>query len=181
VHPPVIVFGQRFRVSSRSGTRYVARFLGGADGGIFVRLDDQRIARLDQSRLQWSTFEPASNDGELVVRAGDEVIVELGAARARGRLETLRPLAVRTRLEVIPIPREQVRALFLLFRARELVTGDRFIVRGLSGTEYEGLVRALDAERVTAVLRDGRETLLQRRKLDLSTLLVLIPVPLDRL
>jgi hypothetical protein len=177
---PPIAFGERFRVRSRAGTQYVVRYLGQGEGGIFVRLDDQRIARLDDSRLEWSTFARASGDGAALA-PGDDIVVDLEGSHVRGRLETLRPLSVRTSLEVIPIARERVRALHLLFRARELLPGDRFLVRGRSGTEYDGSVSGIDKEHVVVTLRGGRETTLQRRRLDMDTLLVMIPVPLDRL
>jgi hypothetical protein len=182
---PALAFGERFRVESQRGTRYVARCIhpGERDTGVYVRLEDRRIARLDHRRLAWKTYAKASDDGEHVLQVGDEVLVEAPSGTHRGPLEEApaQELCVRGPRGVARVQRNTVLALSLLFRARELKAGDRFIVRSRSGNEYHGAVNTVDGSRLAVTLRDGREVTLHLDRVDLETLVVCIPLPLDRI
>jgi hypothetical protein len=179
---PPLAFGERFRVKSRAGNEYVARFLhrGQRESGLFVRLDTGQIARLDPRRLLWSTFAPASElVGEQVVGVGDEVLVECAAGDLRGRLEAELGGGQVCLDNGLNLPGNQVHALSLMFRAPELMAGDRFFVRSRSDRAYSGTCLAmLDAQAKAHVRLDDREEVNLRLKgIDMSTLYVAIPLP----
>lgn len=182
---PDISFGERFRIRSARGSPYVARLIHSGEGesGLYVRLDDRRIARLDHGRIVWSTFARASDDGERILQPGDEIVVESASGTLRGQLTEPvgADIAVRTSRGVVRVTRNTVLAVQLLFQARELRPGDRFIVRSRSGNEYQGAVNSVEGERLGVQLRNGREVTLHLDRLDMNTLVVPIPLPLDRL
>ena len=82
----------------------------------------------------------------------------------------------------LKLPRGDVSELFLLFRARDLKPGDGVILKSRSGNEYRGSVRSLVAgRRLVMTLTNGGEASLRLSKIDLSSIMVPIPIPLDSL
>jgi hypothetical protein len=179
---PEIAFGDRFRIQSLRGSRYLVTLLGVGqlESGLYVRLDDGRIARLDERRLRWDTYEPTSHVGDPPLREGDEVLAETSAGVLRGTL--LEPPGAEVALRLSKgadrrLPRGEVDELNLLFRARDLKSGDRIVVNSKSGNEYRGLVRALGpGRRLQLRLDEGGNANLRLSKIDLSSLLILIKV-----
>lgn len=177
-------FGQRFRVRSRSGNEYVARFLyrGDQESGVFVRLDNGQIARLLNSKIQWSTFVAASDRlTEPVVGEGDDVVAECTEESFRGKLAGALGSRV-LQLELATgrqkrLPRRDVLTVSLLFRAPELRKGDAFVLQSTSGREYSGRVLSVGSESATVRLDNGKEVSLRMDRIDLNTLFVMIPLP----
>lgn len=185
---PVSDPGTRFRVRSRSGTEYGCVLLHRAPetGGLVVRLDDQRLARLDPERIDWATLE-LQGTGE-TTRAGDDVTVVLAGSQTQLRGTLLAPVgqgevALRNasgREQRLPLA--TVREVLLGFRARDLQAGDRFVVRSRSGNYYRGRVAAVAADgTIQAALEGGSRVTIQWARLDPDSLLVLVPVQLDAL
>lgn len=183
VAAPPIESGTTFRVlSSGSGSVYSCTFLYRADpkAGIVVRLADRRLARLDPTRLDWSSFERLGR--ESIVRPGDDITLSLAGSQMRGAL--LEPIgsdvAVRTpsgREERLPL--ESVREVLLSFRANELEIGDRFVVRSRSGNYYRGRVLEVRSEgTIPVVLEGGARVSLNWARLDPNSLVVLVPLTL---
>ena len=179
---PEITYGDRFQVESRRGSPYVVTLLGVGDdeSGLYVRLDDGRIARLDPGRLAWDTYRPTTQEGQPPLRPGDEVLVESTSGTLRGTLLQIDADALLFRLPVgsdLEPPRDQIARLNLLFRARDLKAGDRILVRSNSGNEYRGRVKALGpGRRLQLALQNGSVANLRLGKIDLGSLLILIPV-----
>mgnify|MGYP001249562489 CR=1 FL=1 len=184
---PEIAVGDRFTIRSVRGSEYQVLFLcfGEGQSGMYVRLDDGRIARLDQERLRWDTYQDLPRDGEAVLRPGDEVLVECSSGTLRGTL--LEPVReqVAIRLPIgqdLRLPLGEVEELYLLFKARDLKPGDRLILRSKSGNEYRGTIKGLTPDkRLLVDLRNGGEANLRLSKLDLTSIQVPIPIALDRL
>lgn len=179
---PPLSFGDRFQIQSLRGSSYSVTLLARGEGesGLYVRLDDGRIARLDERRLKWDTFSAEGPPEEPPVRPGDEVLVDSSSGTLRGTL--LEPIGGRVALRLpigsdLELPREEVSAIHLLFRARDLKAGDHVILRSKSGNEYQGLVRALGpGRRMQLRLKNGGSANLRLNKIDLASLLVLVPV-----
>ena len=184
---PDLSFGQRFRVQSLRGSQYSVCLLsvGAGDSGIYIRLDDGRVARLDKRRLKWDTYEPLEAAGEPPVHAGDEVLVECSSGTLRGTLLENVGDEVSLRLPIgsdLKLPKGDVSEFYLLFRARDLKPGDRVILKSRSGNEYRGSVRSLVAgRRLVMTLTNGGEASLRLSKIDLSSIMVPIPIPLENL
>lgn len=180
---PPLCFGAAFTVRSRSGSRYACTFVHGG-AGLIVRLDDGRIARLDPDRIDWSTFAPR-REAQSGLVPGDEVLVETATERLRGALLELperAEVALRTRHGAVRrVPRERIKRLSLLFRARDLQPGDAFMVRSNSGSEYRGHVLEASADHARVRLEAGATVNLRLERVDMSTLLVLVPIPLPEL
>ncbi|MEZ6185030.1 MAG: hypothetical protein R3F62_08490 [Planctomycetota bacterium] len=159
--------------------------VGTGDSGIYIRLDDGRVARLDKRRLKWETFEPLDPSGKPPVHAGDEVLVECSSGTLRGTLIEDVGAEVNLRLPIgsdLKLPTSDVSEFFLLFRARDLKPGDRVILKSRSGNEYRGHVRNLVAgRRLVMTLNNGGEASLRLSKIDLSSIMVPIPIPLESL
>ena len=185
---PELLLGERFSIKSLRGSEYQVVFLcfGEGESGIYVRLDDGRIARLDHDRVRWDTFQdlPEGGRGE-VLRPGDELLVECSSGSLRGTL--LEPVGdvIALRLPIgqdLRLPRREVAELFLLFKARDLKAGDRVLLKSKSGNEYRGTVKGLTADRRLLVdLISGGEANLRLGRLDLTTIQVPIPIALDQL
>jgi hypothetical protein len=181
---PNLCFGERFKVRSRRGKLYVLTFLQWADMGVYVRLGNGDIARLDSKRVEWSSWAAASSTGAPVLGDGDDVLVEYDKGTVQGRLiEFGASLTLRVRGgRNVEFQRDDVKTLYLLFRARKLKAGDTFIARTLSGSDLRGHVVTLTPEGLATVdLADGTRVNLAVAGLDPNTLNVLIPVPLDDL
>lgn len=183
---PEIAVGDRFTIRSVRGSEYRLLFLcfGEGQSGMYVRLEDGRIARLDQERLRWDTFQDLPRD-EPVLRPGDEVLLECSSGTLRGSL--LEPVTgeVSLRLPIgqdLRLPLREVDELYLLFKASDLKPGDRLILRSKSGNEYRGTIKGLTPDRRLLVdLRNGGEANLRLSKLDLASIQVPIPIKLDQL
>jgi hypothetical protein len=180
---PDISYGDRFSVRSVRGSEYRLTLLafGSQQSGLYVRLDDGRIARLDPERLRWDSYE-ALPPGGPPLRAGDEVLVECASGSLRGKL--LEPVAreVALRLAIgsdVRLPREEVDELYLLFLASDLQPGDQVIMNSKSGNEYRGTIKALTSDnRLFVDLRNGGEANLRLSKLDLGSVNVQVPLPI---
>jgi len=185
---PDLACGERFRIKSRRGTDYVVTFLHRERNGdgMYVRLSDRRIARLNDDRVRWSTYARVSQEGEPLVAPGDQILVEMPSRSIRGKLaeEIVGDEIVirRPSGRVIRVPRAMVVAFSLLFPAQNLTVGDRFMVQSKSGNQYRGVVTALPGrDRATVTLDDGREMKLRLERVDFRTLFVPVPVPLHEL
>lgn len=183
---PELNLGDRFRVRSRRGSEYVVTFLqrGASDAGTYVRLDDRRIARLADDRVDWSTCALATNPGEPALVAGDELLVETPSGTVRGALDEQISSELVLRSSAGPalrIPRSTALHVWLLFPATELRAGDAFLVRSRTGNEYQGEVLAAHPDRLQVKLKGGREFTLRLERLDLDSLFVPIPLPLHAL
>jgi hypothetical protein len=179
-----IAVGTRFRVRSQSGSLYALTLLHRGDS-VIVRMDDQRVARLDTSRIVWDSLIPASHSGEWVLVVGDQLILEVHEGRKRTLRGTLSgwseddvrlnlPAGTETR-----IARRSLRGLQLLFRATDLKQGDEFIVHSQSGREYRGTVLVFEDGVAEVSLVEGKIVRLRLERLDLDTLQVLIPLPCE--
>jgi hypothetical protein len=184
---PEIAVGDRFAITSVRGSEYKVLLLCFGDGqsGMYVRLDDGRIARLDQDRLRWETFHDLPREGEPVLRPGDEVLIECASGSLRGTLVEPPGEQVALHLPIgqdLRLPRGEIDELYLLFKARDLRPGDRIILRSKSGNEYRGTLKGLTADRRLLVdLRNGGEANLRLSKLDLTSIQVPIPIALESL
>jgi hypothetical protein len=181
--PPHLQLGRRFRARSRRGSEVVATFIGrGADeSGMFVRLEDGRIARLDPRRMDWSTFEALAAQGP-ALRAGDQVVVEAGALARRGLLAE--PVGADVVVQgtdgLVRVPARDVTGLFLLYRASDLQPGDRAILRSRSGNTYQGILQPeVEPDMLRLDVVGGKRVELRRGRLDMDAALVAIPVRLD--
>ena len=183
---PELSLGDRFRVRSLRGSEYVVTFLqrGPSEAGTYVRLDDRRIARLSDDRVDWSTCAMVSAPGEPPLGIGDELLVETPSGTLRGRLaeQVSTELVLRSSAgPVLRIPRSTAVRVWLLFPATELRAGDGFLVRSRTGNEYQGEVLATYPDRLQVRLMGGREFTLRLERLDLDSVFVPILLPLQAL
>lgn len=185
LRPPMEV-GQRFRVKSLRGSVYEAVLLsrGEAGGGLYVRMDDGRIARLESERLDWISFTKLKEDGRGLLHPGDQVYVVGPKGPVQGELllpikdvVVIRP----TEGPVQRIAREQVMEIDLLSKSSDVKAGDRILARSSSGNEYRGLVKERTPDGYQVKLRVGGEARLRLAKLDLSSIRMAIPIPLATL
>lgn len=178
---PEIRFGDRFRISSKRGSQYTVTLLrvGDRESGLFVRLDDGRIARLEPAALRWDTYEAVAQDTS-PVRIGDDFLVDATSGSVRGTLEAGGGARLTLRLPIgvpLALPTEDVEGCYLLFKARNLKPGDHVFVKSKSGNEYRGMILRMGASNSLKIeLRDGGTTNLRLHKVDLSTLVVAIPL-----
>jgi hypothetical protein len=170
-------------VSSNSGSVREARFIyeGEHESGWIIRLKDGRIARLDPTRIDWSTHELLEDDGSPLWVAGDEFALSTPANTVQGHL--LKPITEEVSLRVdddwdMRLPLASVKTAAIRFRAAGLKTGDRFEIKSRSGTEYVGTVIDSTADSVKVVSEGGEPLTLRLRRLDLDTLFVLVPITL---
>jgi hypothetical protein len=176
--------GERFRVRSRSGSLYALTFLQHTKD-VLVRMDDNRVARLDPHRIAWSTFAPASHSGEWVLVPGDEIVVETARRTYRGTLSSRSSREIRMEFpdgRSLDISSQDVTGVRLLFRARSLNPGDQFIVNSCSGREYSGEVLDVEEEQAARVMLEGGQVVrLRMERIDMNSLLVPVPLPLEML
>lgn len=178
-------FGDAFEVKSKRGSHYSLTLIhvGEGESGLFVRAEDGRIARLHHSSLDWDTLR-VKEDGD-ALRPGDRLLVESESGVLQGALESTAGDTLRLALPIgipISLPRAELEACFLVFQARNLKRGDRLFVKSKSGNEYRGNIRAVGpGEKIRLRLENGTTTNLRLHKVDLSTLVVLIPLPTDDL
>ena len=179
--------GDAFSVRSFGGNAYDAvLILAGATGaGLYVRRNG-RLGRIAPSRIDWATLRKLPRQEPLLKDDRVLLVTEAGVER-RGRL--LEPPSDRLVLglaggEVFSAPVAHVApgSFRLLFAATDLCPGDEFSVKSLSGREHRGVVRSMEQGRVVADLVGSRESVAVRlAQLDLTTLEVLIPFPLQAL
>lgn len=146
---------------------------------VFVRLEDGRIRSYPLRKVRRAEGPPPVAP----LWTGDEVLLESAAGKLRGELAEVPGEEVVLRLrhgQDVRFPRAQVRALSLVHPARELTAGARFEVKSRSGNRYEGTVSTvLPDQRALVKLATGKTVELKLERLELETLLVLIPVSLD--
>ncbi len=183
--PPELAQGDRFRVQSHSGTVREALFIyqGEQESGWIIRLGDGRIARLDPTRIDWTSFESLEDTGGPLWIAGDELKLSTPANTVQGQL--LEPIGEEISLRVeddwdMRLPLVSVKTAEIRFRAADLKVGDRFEVKSRSGTAYAGTVVESWADSVKIVTEEGEPLTLRLRRLDLETLFVLVPIALTR-
>ena len=167
-------------VSSQRGSRYEAVYLGGSDSGVVIRLADGRLGRLLRERVRWSSLDEVG-EPRSPLSAGDRIWLESErrgerqvtlSAVAAGLLETPEGL----------VSLDGLVGVGLLFRAREILAGDRFHVRSRSGSEYHGeCLEVRPGGLLRVALTGGSEVNLRVGRLDLETLSVRVPIPLERL
>jgi hypothetical protein len=180
----ILESGDSFRIVSYSGKKYEGTFLqtGPQEAGLYVRLQDKKLARFSPSRLIWTSLERLAPASEILF-PGDDVLVQTkDGPEALGKLSELArdTLTIKTTTgKVVPIPYENMVAgtFRLLFPASDLRAGDEFLVRSSSGREYRARAAQVEKDRVAAVLPSGGEPVAIRvEHLDLRTLYVLIPL-----
>lgn len=178
-------FGDAFEVKSKRGSHYSLTLIhiGDGESGLFVRAEDGRIARLHHSSLDWDTLQLRDTGDAL--RQGDRLLVESDSGVLQGALESTAGDALKLNLPIgipISLPRAELGACYLVFQARNLKRGDRLFVKSKSGNEYRGTIRAVGpGEKIRLRLENGTTTNLRLHKVDLSSLVVLIPLPTDGL
>lgn len=147
---------------------------------VFARLADGRIGCYPLRKVRRGR-RPKELPAPL--REGDEVLLESPAGKLRGRLAGEPGPEVVVRLAYgadVRVPRAQVRALSLVHPMRELIGGARFEVRSQSGNRYEGTVsQVLPDRRALVKLTTGKSVELKLDRLDLTSLIVRIPVSLE--
>lgn len=185
VVPPMEV-GQRFSVKSIRGSLYEAVLLsrGENGGGLYVRMDDGRIARLERERLNWISFTKLKDDGRALLQPGDQLYVVGPKGPEQGELLLpIKDVVVIRPVEgsVVRIPRAQVMEVDLLSKSSDVKAGDRILARSSSGNEYRGLVKARTPDGYKVKLRVGGDARLRLAKLDLSSIRMAIPIPLAAL
>jgi hypothetical protein len=177
--------GDRFKIVSYSGKKYEATFLlaGKDDAGLYVRLQDKKLARFQPGRLIWTSLEKSSGGGD-VLSPGDDVLIQTkDGLEMRGKLQTATAakIAVKTANgDVVEVRADNaVEGSFrILFPASDLRAGDEFLVRSSSGREYRGRASTVEKDRVAATLLAGGEPVSIRvEHLDLRTLYVLVALP----
>lgn len=183
---PRLFFGERFRVRSRRGNTYVMTFLHWGASALYVRRDDGKIARMDDGRLEWTSYSTASEPLHPVLGAGDEVLVDSDTrGTVRGILLGIdgEQVALRTPDRgALRVALSEVQTLYLLYRAPELWPGELFLARSRWGDEYRGALEALSADGTGSVrFDDGSAGDLQLDQLEPSSIDVLVPIPLDEL
>lgn len=146
---------------------------------VFLRLGDGQIRSVPLRKVRRQEAPSAIPP----LREGDEVLLESAAGRLRGQLCAVPGAEVVLRLrhgQEVRFPRDKVQMLSLVHPARELSAGARFEVRSRSGNRYEGSVSTvLPDQRALVKLVGGKNVELKLERLDLDSLLVLIPVSLE--
>ena len=179
--------GDRFLIQSRSGNSYETTFLGfAADrmGGVYVRLEGGRIARLMPGRLKLESFEPLLPDEHLFPQ--DEILFRAQGREVRGLL--LEPpnfgLLVDEGLEEpsrVSYDEIEGASLRLLFPSQDLRRGDEFLVSSRSGRKIRGLILEVRPGSAQVELPGGDTFRLDLARVVLSSFAVLIPLRLERL
>lgn len=174
-----LIFGACFRLA-KGGTPVVC--LLPVREHVFVRTPDGAIQHVQRKAL---ALEDALERGVVPpLREGDEVLLESAAGRLRGRLGA-DPDQDHLSLELshgqeLKVERAKLEAIHLLYRTPELVGGVRFMVKSKSGNSYEGTVgQVLPDRRALVKLMNGRTVDLRLDRLQLDTLVLRIPVPVD--
>jgi hypothetical protein len=182
---PNLYFGERFKVRSHRGKLYVLTFLHWVEGeaGVYVRLGNRDIARLNHSRVEWSSWAAATNMGDPPVGDGDEVLVSVNGHETMGRLlELNRSLILRVPGGgVAEFPLEAIEELNLLYRAPKIRAGDRFLGKTKMGTDLRGLCTEQEGGLLTVHLQGSGRIQLAHDSIDLNTVYVLVPVPTEEL
>jgi hypothetical protein len=146
---------------------------------VFARLADGRIGCYPLRKVRRNQ----RHSGVAPLRPGDEVLLESPAGKLRGQLASEPGVEVVIKLrhgEAVRVPRQQVRTLSLVHPMRELIGGARFEVKSQSGNRYEGTVsQVLPDRRALVKLTTGKSVELKLDRLDLASLIVLIPVSLE--
>ncbi len=181
----ILETGDVFRIVSYSGKKYEATFLlaGKGDAGLYVRLQDRKLARFSPARLIWTSLEKVSSGAELLA-PGDDVLVQTRTGpEVVGKLVQASPekIALKTSKGVaveVPVENAVEGTFRLLFPASDLRPGDEFLVRSTSGREYRGRAATVERDRLTAVLLAGGDPVVLRvEHLDIRSLYVLIALP----
>jgi hypothetical protein len=180
--------GEQIRITSLSGNVYDATVLvcGREKSGLFVR-SNGRVGRLLPERLDWASLERVGQTDPIT--KGDEVIVSpIGGTERRGYI--LGPLDERIDIELksggglysVPLARISKESFRLLYGTNNPRPGDEFMVTSRSGRQVRGTcVDLLQGLIVATVLPNGDRVRISIERLDLSTLFVLIPVPIHAL
>ncbi len=172
-----LVFGEGFVVADRGGD-VAAVCLHNLHTDVFGRLPGGEIKSFSMRRIKREP--PASTPSP--IRPGDDVLLETSAGRMRGQLTAPLDAQVSIRLKTgqdLRFPRDKVRVLLLVYPSRELVAGLRFEVKSRSGNRYEGTVgHLLPDQRALVKLTTGKTVELKLERLDLDSLLLLIPISL---
>ena len=179
---PRLEYGARFTIRSVRGSTYTLTLLahGEHEAGLYVRLDDGRTARLDPHSLDWSSYTPNPDPSLHPLREGDDLVLSSPSGTLRGTL--LEPFGEELALRLpigsdLRLPRSEIDQLFLMFRARDLKAGDHVHLSSLSGNVYQGQVVALQhGRRLKLMLHAGTEANLRLSKVNLTSLLVMIPL-----
>jgi hypothetical protein len=180
----LLATGDRFKIVSYSGRKYDAVFIGPGpqEAGLYVRLQDRKLARFSPSRLIWTSLEK-DGGGAAILLPGDEVLVQLkDGPETAGKLKDIEPakLTLTTAKGIVLVVAKENAvegSVRLLFPSSDLRAGDEFIVRSSSGRDYRGRATHVEREKVTAVLPAGGDPVTIRvEHLDLKSLYVLIPV-----
>ena len=158
---------------------------GAEEAGLYVRLSDGRLARLDPARLDWSSRRVTGQSMGAVLCVGDILRLQLPGEAVRGRL--LSRTASTLELATVGGPlrslgRDQVLETLILFRASDMKRGDRLLLRSRSGNEYEGTFSRLDASGlIDLVLLNGEHLSVREARLDKEEFYVLVSVDLAQL
>lgn len=175
---PRLAAGQRVVVTSRRGSRYEVVYLWGSQSGAVVRLADGRLGRLLRERVRWSSLDRIGAPGPALVE-GDRVWLATPQGERQATFRGLEAGAFLTSKG--PLKLEDLRGLALLFRAREILPGDLFQVRSLSGSDYQGECLAVREGGLLQVeLTGGTEVNLRTARLDMDSLSVRVPIPIER-
>ena len=149
---------------------------------VFVRKEDGTILRVTRKKLK---LESDLAHGSIpALREGDDVLLESAAGKLRGKLgetpdEDHFGLLLSHGQE-LKVERSRLQAISLLLPSEELVGGARFMVKSKSGNSYEGTVgQVLPDRRALVKLQNGRTVDLRLDRLQLETLVLSIPVPVD--
>lgn len=166
-------------VSSQRGSRYEVVYLWGSDSGVVIRLADGRLGRLLRERVRWSSLDEVG-EPQPPLKPGDRVWLEGERGERQATLSAVAAGLLETPEGAVTL--EGLSAVGLVFRARELLAGDRFHVRSQSGSEYHGeCLEVRPGGLLRVALTGGSEVNLRAGRLDLETLSVRVPIPLDRL
>ncbi|MCA8925402.1 MAG: hypothetical protein KDD82_26570 [Planctomycetes bacterium] len=147
-----------------------------------MRRDDGGIERVLRKALDLES--PLERGSVPALREGDEVLLESAAGKLRGKLGA-NPDGEQLTLRLnhgqeLKVERSKLQAISLLFGSEELVGGVRFMVKSKSGNAYEGTVgQVLPDRRALVKLLNGRTVDLRLDRLQLDTLVLSLPVPVD--
>ncbi len=181
--------GDGFSIRSLSGNEYVATYLGVGPpaAGVYVRLENGSLGRLDPARLRWSTCEKLLSTSATLYR--DEVVFTLSDTReeVRGSLNE----AIEDRILVtardgetvaVPLTRVNLASFRLAFRSAKIYPGEEFRVTSSSGREYRGTAETVNDTSIRALLvGEATAVTIRRDKLQPGSLRVLVPVKLNLL
>jgi hypothetical protein len=180
--------GERFIIKSVSGSQYEATFLmaGMAQAGIYVRLLDNKLARLRPERLDMKTLERLLPDE--ILQPNDPVLFI--ARDDKGELVETRGQYVQHSSEYLTVTlvggesrKTQLRRMLsgsfrLMFTARDLCVGDEFLLLTRRGLEHRGVATAVEPEKISFIRDDTRARVtIPRAELRFDRLTVLIAVP----